>query len=121
MGEFAFRWLETVQNRVMKRYLIPVCLSAFLFTSCQEKEAEPTEGRDEPPAEETTDASEGEAKDSDFVGMTIEDGEALAKERGLAYRTVEIDGEGLMATADFRPDRVNFSIAKGKIIKVTRG
>ena len=68
-----------------------------------------------------TEEEEGEPKDSDFVGLSIEEGEALAKKRKLASRVIEIDGEGLMATGDYRIDRVNFSIAKGKIIKATRG
>ena len=73
------------------------------------------------PAEAPAIEEEDEPKDSDFVGLPLEEGEALAKQRKLACRVTMIDGEGLMVTTDYRTDRINFSIAKGKIVKVTRG
>ena len=73
------------------------------------------------PAEAPATEEEDEPKDSDFVGLSLEEGEALAKQRKLACRVIMIDGEGLMVTTDYRSDRVNFSIAKGKIVKVSRG
>ena len=62
-----------------------------------------------------------EEKDSDFIGMLVESGDALAKKRGLKSRIIEIDGETRFVTTDYREDRVNFAISDGKIIKVTRG
>ena len=62
-----------------------------------------------------------EEKDSDFIGMLVEGGDALAKKRGLTSRIIEIDGEMRLVTTDYREDRVNFTISDGKIIKVTRG
>jgi CubicO group peptidase (beta-lactamase class C family) len=62
-----------------------------------------------------------EEKDSDFIGMLVEDGDALAKKRGLISRIIEIDGETRWVTTDYREDRVNFTISDSTIIKVTRG
>jgi len=98
---------------------ISAVLAAFFATACQEEAASPSDANEEASATEEPQAAEG--KDSDFFGLAIEAGESLAKERGLACRTIEIDGEAQMAIANYREDRVNFSIADGKIIKVTRG
>jgi hypothetical protein len=34
---------------------------------------------------------------------------------------IEIDGNPQGVTADYRPERLNFSIKNGKIIRVTKG
>jgi hypothetical protein len=34
---------------------------------------------------------------------------------------IEEDGKGRAVTMDFRPDRLNFAVAAGKIIRVTKG
>lgn len=63
----------------------------------------------------------GEAKDKDFVGLTKAEADKLAKERSLKSRVVEEDGKMFPVTKDLRPDRVNFTVKDGKIVKVTRG
>lgn len=60
-------------------------------------------------------------KDKDFVGMGEEAAGKLAEKRGLKHRVVERDGQMLPATRDYRPDRVNFTVAKGQVTKVSRG
>ncbi|MEO0448503.1 MAG: hypothetical protein AAF191_20770, partial [Verrucomicrobiota bacterium] len=77
--------------------------------------------RETSPGEDGSAEAEGEGKDAEFIGLSLKEGESLAKQKKLAYRTVEIDGESLVVTMDYDPNRVNVSIAKGKIIKVTRG
>lgn len=97
----------------MKRLLFCL-LVVFVLSGCQEKT--PQDGPAEVPS-----APSMEGKDSDFVGLTVEAGEALAKKRGLSHRVVARDGQHFPATMDYRPDRLSFSIENSRITKVTRG
>lgn len=102
----------------MKRALVifSVC---FFSTSCREK-PEPTQPS--PPVTEKP-VEKGETPDSDsaFIGLTEKEGEALAKDRKLTHRVVKVDGEHRPATRDYRPDRVNFEIEQGRIVRTSRG
>ncbi|MEM1441358.1 MAG: hypothetical protein AAGF67_03385 [Verrucomicrobiota bacterium] len=94
--------------------LIPI-LFALSMVSCTK---DPAPG--DPPADEST-TSETEPKDEDMVGLSQEAAEALAKERGLKSRVVSVDGDVRPVTMDYLQDRVNFTIEKGKVVKVNRG
>lgn len=59
--------------------------------------------------------------DSSYVGMAVEDAEKAAEKAGVPWRVVEADGEPRPVTKDYRPDRLNFTLEAGKIIRVTRG
>lgn len=59
--------------------------------------------------------------DNDFIGLTKEEAKVLAEKWKIACRVVMEDGESFPVTLDFREDRLNFSVEKGKIVKVTRG
>lgn len=59
--------------------------------------------------------------DGAFLGLTEAEGAALAKSRQLTYRVIAIDGEPRPATKDYRPNRVNFELRGGRIVKTTRG
>ncbi len=76
-----------------------------------ETEKEPTE----------VDTIEVVAEDQDFIGLSMEDAKALAKERGQAHRVISIEGNFRPVTADYRPDRLNFEIENGKVTVVKRG
>jgi heat shock protein HslJ len=58
---------------------------------------------------------------TDFIGLSEDDAGALADERGHPWRVVEIDGERLLITMDFVPDRYNFVIDNGVVSVVTTG
>ncbi|MEX2579844.1 MAG: hypothetical protein WD342_12370 [Verrucomicrobiales bacterium] len=60
-------------------------------------------------------------RDSDFIGLPLSQGEALAERRGLRHRIIKEDGEDRPHTKDYRPDRVNFEIQHLKIVDVSRG
>lgn len=57
----------------------------------------------------------------DFIGLTLEKAQALAKTHKLRHRVVMIDGKPLPVTRDHRPERLNFTVEKGKVTKVTKG
>jgi hypothetical protein len=53
--------------------------------------------------------------------MTLADGSARADKAGIRWRVIEEDGKSRPVTMDYRPDRLNFVVAGGKIIRVTKG
>lgn len=95
--------------------LFLISVTSLSLNSCKEDTTPPSP--ESPPATKAGDP----VKDSDFVGLTVEAGESLAKERDLANRVVSVDGEVRPVTMDYREDRINFTIEKGKIVKATRG
>ena len=56
-----------------------------------------------------------------FIGLTIDDAHALAQKNNHTSRVVEIDGNPQATTRDMRPNRFNFAIKEGKVIRVTKG
>lgn len=50
-----------------------------------------------------------------YIGYTPED---AAKLSGLTFRAIEVDGESLMYTADFRKNRINVATKNGKIVEI---
>lgn len=99
---------------------VPLFFSLCLFAvSCREK---PKAEAPSPPAVEEP-VQKGESPDSDaaFTGLSQAEGEALAKERKLISRVVMVDGQPKPATRDYRPDRVNFEIEQGRIVRTSRG
>ena len=97
----------------MKRLLV-LFFVVLTFSGCREKstEFEPAEILPELPAD---------GIDADFVGLSLEDAEALVKKRGLSFRIVAKDGKLFPATTDYRADRLSFSVENNLITKVTRG
>ncbi|MBX3740816.1 MAG: hypothetical protein KF712_07495 [Akkermansiaceae bacterium] len=90
---------------------------ALLTAACQPKNAP-----DPPPP----DAAEKQPSDAvptpdSFVGLTLEAAEAKAKEADLPCRVVRKDGEDFPVTRDYRPERLNFTVEKGVVTKVTTG
>ncbi len=56
-----------------------------------------------------------------FVGLLLTEAQAAADQAGVPHRVVERDGEALPRTMDFRPERLNFAVVDGKVVKVTKG
>lgn len=100
--------------------ITPLALALFviLLSSCQEKSTDATPA---PPAPPVVDKGENVASDDAFIGQTAAAAAALAKERKLVSRIISVDGQPRPATKDYRPDRVNFEIEQGKVVKVSRG
>lgn len=61
------------------------------------------------------------AGDDRYLGLTKEEAAALATKEGRRHRISMEDGKVMMGTMDFRPERLNFVIAAGKVTRVTRG
>ncbi len=56
-----------------------------------------------------------------FVGLTETAAVDAANRMELPHRIVERDGRRFPVTRDFRPNRLNFVIEKGMVVRVTTG
>ena len=93
---------------------------AVLLCACREKEAL-VGGAPAPEAPPLIEKGENAASDEAFIGRTAEAAAALAKEQGLLSRVVSVDGQRQPTTRDYRLNRVNFEIERGKVVRVSRG
>lgn len=98
------------------RHLI-LCLAALTWLPLSCREAGQTPPQSPGPALKPPPADGDEA----FLGLSEEAGTALAKQRQLRSRVISVDGEPRPATRDYRPDRVNFEIEQGRIVRTSRG
>ena len=57
-------------------------------------------------------------RESEYVGLSLADAEAKAKENGVEFRIAEQDGEAKALTMDLRPGRVNAVINSGVVTSV---
>jgi hypothetical protein len=99
---------------VMKTSLFLLVLAAV---ACQPKNASDSL----PPDSAEKQTSNAISTPESFVGMTLEAAEAKAKGADLPCRVVRKDGEDLPVTRDYRPERLNFTVEKGVVTKVTNG
>lgn len=97
----------------MKKSLL---LIPLILSGCQ-----PKHSADPPPSDSTEKQSAVVPVPGSFVGLTLEDAEAKAEKADLPHRVVKKDGEDFPVTRDYRPERLNFTVEKGVVTKVTNG
>ena len=73
-----------------------------------------------PPTESAATAGDPEKPDS-YIGLEEKAAGDMADKAGIKWRIIEVDGKPRPATMDYRPDRLNFAIKDGKVIRVTQG
>jgi hypothetical protein len=56
-----------------------------------------------------------------IIGMTVEEADRVVTDAGASTRTLEIDGEGLAGTDDWRTDRINLAVANGIVTRAWIG
>lgn len=61
------------------------------------------------------------ATDAGWTGMSEASALARARALGLPCRVTEREGRTLPATMDYSAERLNFSVARGQVVRVTRG
>lgn len=90
-------------------------------------EPEVTEpGAVEPTEPEVTEPEGGVSMPSDeelaaLIGLTEDEAQAKVEGAGWVFRVLERDGESFPATADYREDRVNVTVAEGVVTAATMG
>ena len=73
-------------------------------------------------AAEPTDQTAAAAEVADtLVGMTAAEAEQAVVKAGLVWRVISEDGKLNPATMDFRVDRINAALVKGKVESATVG
>lgn len=100
----------------MKKFLL--LFTSSLLIGCQSEKSTDPPSQPDSPEHRSTDVIP--APDS-FVGLKLEEAEALAKEADLPFRVIKRDGEEFPITRDYRPERLNFTVEKGVVTKVTNG
>jgi hypothetical protein len=58
---------------------------------------------------------------TEYIGLTLEAAKAKAKENGLQSRVRVLNGQPMIGTADWKPERLNFFVEDGIVEKVTLG
>lgn len=56
-----------------------------------------------------------------LVGLPLGTAQAIAEGARIPHRVTERDGQLLPRTMDYRPERLNFAMADGRVVNVTRG
>lgn len=72
------------------------------------------------PVEEGECAMNGKTAEG-YEGLSKADAAAKAKEADVPFRVVSEDGERMMVTMDFNPERVNVDLVDGKVTCATHG
>lgn len=99
----------------MKLYL--ACLVAPVLLAACKPESTPQPKEKLPASSAATDP----ANPDSYIGLDEKAAEELADKANLAWQIIEVDGQPKPATRDYRPERLNFAIKDGKVIRVTRG
>ena len=58
------------------------------------------------------------SQEAGYVGLSVAEAQAKAKENGVDFRIAEEDGKANALTADLRPGRVNAIVKNGKVTSV---
>ncbi len=63
-------------------------------------------------------SEEIKAVSDSIIGLDITDAEHIAQKKGLLIRPMCVDGQELLGTCDFRPNRLNIEVNDGKVAAV---
>lgn len=58
---------------------------------------------------------------SSLVGQKLEVVQPALEAAGIRFRVIELDGEPMIMTMDYSPDRLNFKVKAGVITEVSKG
>lgn len=109
----------------MKIKLPLTCLAAALsIAACKPEskpDAKPETPAPPPPAGAAAAMPADPKKPESYLGLDEKAAGAMADKAGVKWRIIEVDGESRPVTMDHRPDRLNFAIKDGKVIRVTQG
>jgi hypothetical protein len=101
----------------------PTFLATVLSVAACKPESKPAPEASAPPLTEAPvpAAAPDPKKPESYLGLDEKAAGAMADKAGVKWRIIEVDGESRPVTLDHRPDRMNFAIKDGKVIRVTQG
>ncbi|MEK7954101.1 hypothetical protein [Luteolibacter soli] len=99
------------------------CLAAVISLAACKPESNPAPEPETPapPAAGATAPASDPKKPESYMGLDEKAAGAMADKAGVKWRVIEVDGESRPVTMDHRPDRLNFALKGGKVIRVTQG
>lgn len=96
------------------KFLLPGLATVLSLAACKpESKPEPTP----PPAATAQDPS----KPDSYLGLDEAAAGKMADKAGVKWRVIEVDGQSRPVTMDYQPERLNFALKNGKVIRVTQG
>ncbi len=97
--------------------LLAPCLAFLLVLASCQRQSKPVAVEATSPSQPKLDPAMPES----YIGLPEKDAASMAEKAGVGWRVIEVDGQPRPATKDYRPDRLNFALEKGKVIRATRG
>ncbi len=95
---------------------------ALALPACERHSIPPTTAETQPTVSEPSPKPQLDAAQPEtLVGADIEAACEAADRAEIRWRIVEVDGQPRAITMDYRPDRLNFTVEKGKVIRVNKG
>ena len=103
--------------KFQKPAFLSLRLRVFLYLFCAALSScapDPSPGRTIPRPPQTMPSQ-------DYLGLSKEEASAKATAARLRSRVIRIDDQHAKVTKDHRPERLNFEIESGKVVRVTKG
>lgn len=112
---------QAEDGSIMKALFVAAAILGIF--SCERHEA-PAVPPEATPAMTTPPSSQPEPdarQPETLVGIGVKEAGEAADRANIRWRIVEEDGKPRPATMDHRPDRLNFIVKNGKVIRVNKG
>ncbi len=97
------------------KYIIALLISIALLSSCNQNET-----TTQVPITDENDSSitpeDIIATEAKYIWLSQDEAINLAKENGVDFRIVSIDGQSMPVTMDYRPGRINASVEDGIVV-----
>jgi len=97
-------------------FIIIALIGMYKFNFLASKEGYDIDGNKTVTNKVTCKNTENCIHSNEYIGFTVEAAQELAKEKGVRFRIVILDGKPQPTTRDYRPGRINAEVLNGKII-----
>lgn len=108
----------------MKWLFLPLPALSWYLVSCNPEKRDPhgSSSPDVTTANQTPAAPSFDVKNpNSLIGQNLEDVRPALEAAEIRFRILEKDGEPMIMTMDYAPERLNFKIKNGVIIEVAKG
>lgn len=101
--------------------LLLISLTATGLLSCIAPNSYPIVTAPENPHPPVSNKSPPKPPASPFIGLTEAEAGLQADRQNVPHRVISRDGQFFPVTMDYSESRLNFTIANGRVIRVTKG